>query len=97
SEACREGKAKRARAVRGLPRLPKAWARFALPTLQPHHLTRLHRLIGRDHDPQARYRVVHVVAEVDVAVDGVDEEALLAFAELVVTGLVGHVDALVRL
>ena len=97
SEACRVGKAKRAHAVRGVSRSPNAWARFALPTLQPHYLSGLHRLVGRDHDPQALYRIVHVVAEVDVLVDRLEQKALLALAEIVMTGLVGHVDALVRL
>ena len=52
-------------------------------------------LIGREHDAQARDRVRQVVRQVDVVLDGVEQELLFTQAQAVVVRLVGRVDPLV--
>jgi len=48
-------------------------------------------------DPQAIDRVIHVVAEILIRLDGPEQEALLEFTQCVVVGLAVHVDDLVAL
>src|SRR3954464_1794740 len=61
-----------------------------------HHLARLDRFVGGDHDAQAGDRILHVVGQIQVLVNRPQQVALLALAQRVMIRLVGHVDALVR-
>jgi ATP-dependent DNA ligase len=48
--------------------------------LKRHHLAGMDRLVGRDDDLEALDRVVHMIGEIDVLVDRLEEKALLALA-----------------
>ena len=61
--------------------------------LKPHHLARPHALVGREHDAQRVDRVLEMIREIDLAADRLQEQPLLALAELLMAGLVlGRVD-----
>ena len=42
------------------------------------------RLLGRQHDPQAVHRRIHRFRQVEIFLDGLEEERLLAVAEVLV-------------
>ena len=62
---------------------------------QLDHATLPHRPVGREHDPEALDRVVHVVGEVEILLDRPQQKALLARAELVMVRFIGGVEELV--
>jgi hypothetical protein len=45
-------------------------------------------LVGRKHDPKAVDRVTHMIREIVLAMDSVQQEALLSHAHLVMVGLI---------
>jgi hypothetical protein len=65
--------------------------------LERHDLPAAHRFIRRDHDPEALHRIIHVIAQVQILRDRPQQKPLLPLAEIVMAGLVGGVDALIRL
>ncbi len=65
--------------------------------VQVYDLSCPNAFVGGEDDAEAVDGVGHEGGEVGVVVDRVEEETLLAFAELLVVGLVGHVDPLVGL
>ena len=48
--------------------------------LKPHHLAGPHALVGGEDDAQRVDRVLEVLAEIDLATDRLEEQALLALA-----------------
>jgi hypothetical protein len=48
--------------------------------LKPHHLARPHALVGGEDDAKRVDRVLEVLAEIDLAANGLEEQALLALA-----------------
>src|SRR6185437_8151432 len=72
------------------------WARAGAHRSEIDHLAGLDRPVGGQHDLEALHPVIHVVGEVEVLGDSAQQIALLEFAQLVVVGLAGDVDALVR-
>ncbi len=57
-------------------------------TLKPHHLPPAHALVGGENDAQRVDRVLEMLAEIDLAADGLEEQALLALTQLLMTGFV---------
>src|SRR4051812_23999553 len=72
-------------------------SRTAEPVLELDGTPRANALVGGEHDAQRAHRVVHRAAEIEILADRLEEEGLLAVAELLVVGLVLHVDPLVAL
>ena len=56
-----------------------------------------HAFVGGEHDAQAVDRILHVIRQIDVLLDGAEQERLFAVAQSLMIGLVLGVDQLVRL
>ena len=64
--------------------------------LQLHHTAGAEGFVGGEDDAQAVDRILHVIGEIDVVDDGIEEDFLLTGAEAVVIRLFGAVEDLVR-
>jgi hypothetical protein len=53
-----------------------------------HHLPGPHALVGGEDDAQRVDRIFEMLAKIDLATDRLEEQALLALAELLMAGLV---------
>jgi len=62
---------------------------------QIHHAPRAEGFIGGKDNAETVDGVLHVIGEIDVIDDGIEEDFLLTGAESVVIGFVGAVDDLV--
>jgi hypothetical protein len=82
-------------------------SRSAVHQLAGHHCLRGHAshfdgasgadaIVGRKHDPKAVDRVTHMIGEIVLAVNSVQQEALLSHAHLVMAGLIGNLKFFVR-
>ena len=62
---------------------------------QIHHASGAESFVGGENDAETVDGVFHVIGEIDVVDDGIEEDFLLPGAESVVVGFVGAVDDLV--